>query len=337
MTAPTTTPEITRYTEAVRAALADLSAEDRDDLMEDVEPHLAEVAAEQSGSLEGRLGPPADYAAELRTSAGLPVGADPARRSFSARLSAALAGSTLGRSIDGITRSSRYGALRAFLPDLRPGWWVLRGYLLGWVLAASSSGGGTPGLLPRFAGNYLFGLLVTLLAVWASVRLGRYALRRPKAKAWFVVANLLLIVVYVIAVSRITEDAHNRVFNNQGYQPVPSGLSVDGSPVTNIFVYDSQGRPLTNVQLFDQDGRALSVVDQSDQSDRFGGQQIRQRYDADGRPVDNVFPREPVTGVAPPGPFTAPHLAPSATPSPAPSAAASSTPSGAPSPSPGHR
>ena len=56
MTAPTTTPEIIRYRDAVRAALADLSAEDRDDLMEDVESHLTEVAAENDGSLARLVG-----------------------------------------------------------------------------------------------------------------------------------------------------------------------------------------------------------------------------------------------------------------------------------------
>ena len=62
--------EVREYAAAVRAALADVPA----DLLDDLEEHLAEVAADGEGSLASRLGPPADYARELRTAAGLPVG-----------------------------------------------------------------------------------------------------------------------------------------------------------------------------------------------------------------------------------------------------------------------
>jgi HAAS domain-containing protein len=67
--------DVRRYIEAVRTHLGYLPAEDRDELLEDLEEHLLEVAAEADGSLEQRLGPAAAYAEELRASAGLAGGA----------------------------------------------------------------------------------------------------------------------------------------------------------------------------------------------------------------------------------------------------------------------
>lgn len=55
-----------RYADAVRAALADLGDEERAALLDDLEAHLAEVAAESDAPLTERLGPPDRYAAELR-------------------------------------------------------------------------------------------------------------------------------------------------------------------------------------------------------------------------------------------------------------------------------
>jgi uncharacterized membrane protein len=65
--------EVTAYAAAVRAALADLPPAAREDLLEDLEQHLHEVA-EEEGSLHARLGPPQVYAEELRASAGLSPG-----------------------------------------------------------------------------------------------------------------------------------------------------------------------------------------------------------------------------------------------------------------------
>ncbi|MFD0518227.1 HAAS signaling domain-containing protein [Paractinoplanes durhamensis] len=50
--------EIRDYVEAVRQALAGLSAETREELLEDLPEHLAEVRAEGSGTLRDRLGSP---------------------------------------------------------------------------------------------------------------------------------------------------------------------------------------------------------------------------------------------------------------------------------------
>ena len=50
-------PEVVAYLAAVRAALADLPAEERDDLLTDVRASLVEAAAESGGNIAARLGP----------------------------------------------------------------------------------------------------------------------------------------------------------------------------------------------------------------------------------------------------------------------------------------
>ena len=66
-----------RYLAGVREALADLPEDVRDELLEDLPAHFAEVLAEHDGSLDDRLGPPAAYAADLRAAAGLGADAGP--------------------------------------------------------------------------------------------------------------------------------------------------------------------------------------------------------------------------------------------------------------------
>ncbi len=69
--------QVARHATAVRAAFADLAGPDRELLLEDLEDHLQEVAAEAGGPLSERLGRPEAYAAELRASAGLPASGTP--------------------------------------------------------------------------------------------------------------------------------------------------------------------------------------------------------------------------------------------------------------------
>jgi hypothetical protein len=64
---------VARYAAAVRAAVADLGDEERAQLLDDLEAHLQEVAAESGTPLTERLGPPEAYAAELRAAYGAPA------------------------------------------------------------------------------------------------------------------------------------------------------------------------------------------------------------------------------------------------------------------------
>ncbi len=120
--------DVVSYASAVRAALEPLPEAQRESLLEDLENHLAEVAGESGVSLQERLGRPEDYAAELRSAygAGNDVFNIGRRRPLRDRAAALLK-----------TVSSHLpdGDLRAFLPELRPGWWVVRAYLVVLFLA----------------------------------------------------------------------------------------------------------------------------------------------------------------------------------------------------------
>ncbi|HWS34582.1 MAG TPA: hypothetical protein VN408_17810, partial [Actinoplanes sp.] len=69
--------EIAVYVEGVRLALSGLPAGIRDEFLEDLPEHLAEVLAEGGGSLTDRLGTPEAYAAELSATAGLGTATSP--------------------------------------------------------------------------------------------------------------------------------------------------------------------------------------------------------------------------------------------------------------------
>ena len=111
-------PNVAEYLDALRAELADLAPEERDDLLSEVEPSLLEAAADGDEPIAARLGSAADFAADLRASAGLPA----APRSAPPRtgLRAAV------RELAGHPAAVR--AVRV-LRELAPVWWVARAYV----------------------------------------------------------------------------------------------------------------------------------------------------------------------------------------------------------------
>src|ERR1700716_2103848 len=136
--------DVAAYAASVRAALSDLPSDQAAVLLEDLEDHLREIAAEAGGPLSERLGPPEQYAKELRTAYGAtqldPRPQDPALRDLQ-----------LARAW--LTGSEWYRQLRAFLPELRPAWWVLRAYLAVLILMAVISPGYRLGPIPTPATN----------------------------------------------------------------------------------------------------------------------------------------------------------------------------------------
>ena len=158
---------VAAYVREVRAELADLPAEDVDDLTGGMEADLSELATESGGDLIGRLGTPGLYAAELRAAAGLPdraVGSG-RRQHRPLREQVALDRASLTRLV------GRHPWLRLatdFMVTLRPAWWLLRGYLAAWALWSMLSGN-TRGVRPH---SFLH-LVMAIAAIVVSVQLGR--------------------------------------------------------------------------------------------------------------------------------------------------------------------
>jgi hypothetical protein len=174
--------EIEEYCEAVRIALADLSPEIRDDLLDDLPDHLREALAEGDGSLRDRLGEPAEYARELRSAIALDSsGSNPAAPWAGVRPTVI---ELIRRSRVGIEQGDRrlgrllgYPRLADLALAIRPGWWVLRGWLVAQLICTGGSRHAWQGVIPEAGHNRVFGALVTVIAIVASIWLGRWSQR----------------------------------------------------------------------------------------------------------------------------------------------------------------
>jgi hypothetical protein len=280
--------EVTRYAAAVRAALTDLPQQAREDLLEDIEDHLHEVAAEE-GSLEERLGPPSVYAEELRRSAGLT--ARPASRIPAVgRLTAAT-----GRLRERLESHASSRAVLEFLPELRPAWWVLRGYVAVQLLALLLPGSDVDLPWASLFGSPLLGLLVTAGAVVGSVAVGR-GWRGGRHGRLVLAANVVLALFAFFAFFSISVPDGSGPEDRYAYadpQPglMPPWLVVDGRQrVTNIYPFDSSGRPLKDVFLYDQDGRPIDLNRGGDTGDE--PIEVQLPRSVDGRELANVFPQQ---------------------------------------------
>jgi hypothetical protein len=248
--------EVRAYLEAVRAHLDYVPPDDRDELLEDLEEHLLEVAAESDGTLEDRLGPPSAYAEELRASAGLP-----GPGTEGARLMQRISGSQILRRAAVALDSQRARGLRRFIRELSPGWWVARGYLgvLAWgVIVARDEGRSVREAIPypRLLGSYAWGVLVAIVAIVVSVKLGRLAAR--DRRAW--IASLAATVVVLAVGFTVLGDLGDLGY---AYADDASALNpylqhADGTPIANICPYSSDGKLLNGVLLFDQFGRPIT-------------------------------------------------------------------------------
>ncbi|MBE3011568.1 hypothetical protein IL992_20525 [Microbispora sp. NEAU-D428] len=322
---PPMTPQ--DYAAAVREALADLPARDRDALLEDLDEHLAEVAAEPGMSLEERLGSPEAYAAELRAAyGGRPSGGG---SSLGGRLRERVSGA-VRRVHTRLLVLPPYRQAAVFAPELRPAWWVLRGYAIALAVLAPIS---APGLVPGDIPAWVF----TLAVIWGSVWLGRRGRTRPSrwGRVLLLGANLLAAVLVITAMADVPSTSSRSVAFDYGPQPdvYGPGMRVEtvsslGGDVYNIFPYAEDGTPLRNVRLYDQDGNPImmnpEMFDQSIVIPCGGEPPIRNAY---------PLPLRPMRG---PGAFapdgTEATCAP-ATPAPT-DATASATPSATPSASP---
>ncbi|MCA1824323.1 MAG: hypothetical protein ABR520_02760 [Mycobacteriales bacterium] len=331
---PAATPiadSVVRYVAAVRAELADLPDDERTELTEGLEAHVTDVAAESAEPLEHRLGTPAEFASELRTAAGLPaVGdVDPARRGLVNRLADSGAAQRVEGAYARLVRHPTARAVQQFLPELRPGWWVLRGYLVVLLLGMATTDWNRRTFpVPTVVNEQGFGVIALAIAIPASIAWSRHARAVSTLRAATVVANIAVVLFALHAF----DNGFIPRYASTYYLPVgasPHYPGLDG--VTNIYPYDVQGHPLDNVLLYDQHGNPIDELVDSTAS----GLPILRTFPhtLDGQPVTNLFPYlqsviDPATGqeigreqrpkVMPPqlAPTPSPAATPSASPKP---------------------
>ena len=287
--------DVARYASAVRAAFADLPGPDRELLLEDLEDHLQEVAAEAGGPLAERLGRPEAYAAELRASAGLPAPGAPGRRRTGSWLQETWGAQQAGRLWQAASTHPAGRAVLEFLPELRPAWWVLRGYLA--VQAAcvalsllDANLGGLSFPVPRPFGSRVLGLLAVAAAVAASVALGR---RGTSRRGLVALGNAGL---GVFAVLMLLELGAGEAYDDQYH---PEYVTTYTGPAPGL---RADGKPLRDVYLIDQDGDPVAATRQDTPE-----LEARLPIDRDGNEVANRYPQvqqqvDPATGQHVPGP-----------------------------------
>jgi hypothetical protein len=254
---------VSDYLDRLRQALADLPADERDELLADVEISLLE-----NPTLE--LGPPERFAQELRAAAGLE--AAPAA----------------------VTRPSAWAHLRPHVEsatrvaaELAPAWWVLRGYVAACALAllAGLNWSEEYALVPvRY--SPAFGVLLAVAGVAASVWLG---MKRLHGRRWLTALNVVLAVATVPILTQALDGRASLATVTEQYYtefPMPDGLTVRGEEVRNIYPYDRDGKLLLDVLLYDDQGRPLDIGAQDPQTDPLR----RYVFGKTGEPLRNAFP-----------------------------------------------
>jgi hypothetical protein len=304
--------DVATYAASVRAALSDLPSDQAAVLLEDLEDHLKEIAAEAGGPLTERLGPPEQYAKELRIAYG-------ATQVDARRQDPALRDLQLARAW--VTGSEWYRQVRAFLPELRPAWWVLRGYLAALILATAFSAGYGLGPIPNPATKRgLAEILAMGVAIWLSVRIGRRSRNLPQGARFLAVsANVLIAFVAVAILGNMHSFVYSELIGTATPEQAPFNAAFAAGPTTNIYPYSLDGKPLTDILLYDQDGQPITVQQS----------EARTSYPigADGKAITNAYPltQRHLNG----DPVVAPRVAfpPWPTPSPSPSISPTASPS----------
>jgi hypothetical protein len=249
----TTLHPVDDFARAVRAALADLPADEVEDLTDGLEADLTERASDQDSP---EFGDPVAYANELRSAAGLPP--QNVRRAPSM---GSVLGSAWTELLSGLRELHKHpliARLAAFFVAIRPLWWLFRAWVFYGIV--------TWALNVRSLSFNLGTILLFAACLIVSVQLGR---GRLQPRAWMRTAlaavNVVLILtipIALLATSFALTSEVNDAFADGLSQSTNSGdgLDYNGHQITNIFAYDAAGKPLTDVQLFDQKGRPLNTV-----------------------------------------------------------------------------
>jgi uncharacterized membrane protein len=260
-------PDVAAYLDAVRSRLSDLPAEERDDLVADVEASLLESGEPPKLS-------PQEFATELREAAGLapetPAASQP---SFLDSLRTWLA-------------SERAASLIATARELAPIWWLARAYVAVSLLAIVGGWGWPIGADTANPISMDATVVSFLVAAAVSVWLGLSGRKRGSYRRLSLTVNVALALAAVpVAVTSL-----DQLVNRTGYvetfvyaEPV-AGLAYDGLPVQNLYPYTRDGELLFDVLLFGENGAPISVLSGPDDTSR------RVLIDQNGTALFNSFP-----------------------------------------------
>lgn len=271
MTTHAVTADVAQYAADVRRHLAGLTAEQVEDLTDDLELDLQDTLDDDRRVGHGRtltelVGPPERYATDLRTSAGLAPTAphSPRRPVRSAVTWPVRTGRALGGRVLATLRQHAWWApVEAFVVALRPVWWLVRAWVVYVLLVALVVGG------YQWVPDSAWTWLLLGAAVVASVQWGRGSWVATRRTRWVpVLANAVAVVAVLPVLSSLEHDVttvrwypaadDGRVVEYR--EQAVDGVVVDGIQVSNLFAYDAEGNPLTDVQIFDDRGRPVRTT-----------------------------------------------------------------------------
>ncbi|WP_156926006.1 hypothetical protein [Glycomyces arizonensis] len=259
---PQTNTDIMDYRLAVERHLADLPAPIREDLLNGLEEHLAEVSAdlEPGVPLSHLLGSPEAYARELRETVEVPKGgvAERFRRAVLVPVTDRLKSAS-----NRFARGAGLGDFDDLRKALKPAWWVLRGLIaamLTWYLMFGTGAAVTYPVIRTelFIAASLIGAV--LLFVWLSLRLGvRSQNWSRKYRVLVTVAGLYLLYGgWATFASSFIDDA---LFDTP--ITMTQSTTTDFDHAQDIYAYTEDGELLTDIYLFDEDGEPLMIGDPS--------------------------------------------------------------------------
>lgn len=281
----TLSPAKAAYLSRVAEGLSDLLVEDREEVIQDLEAHLAEL---EDDSLEQVLGTPEAFVDEFRQSAGL---ASPKQASRSRRARAREDLHVLAARLSEVTH----------WPTIRPVWVWTRGWLLvcAWSLLYDYEGFSRfpiPSVGQSTAVGLMMVIAATALSVWLDSGTSGPRWRAVGSAVYSAVSALALIGLLLNPQPTYSELVHQ--YEEQMF--LGQMTSADGEPISNVYAYDLDGNAL-EVLLFDQDGRPLLTLPShvyqeaegmGTEASYYDGGTVAFQRDTFGRIIPNLYPLE---------------------------------------------